>query len=401
MAIIAFIGVLFWRLPRSATTEDTIRRMYGSLVEVDAIVRKEYVHPVEDDRLLEGAIQGLLRRLDPYSSFIGPDQADMLHRRTTGEYVGIGVELGFGPRGWMIIAPVVGGPAARAGVRPDDVLIAVDDFDVDRLSLEGLENLLHGEPNSEVRLTLQSPGEDQSRTLHIRRDVVQLPSVLIADEALSAPDIQRLADGPNIIAYLALTHFHQQTPAQFAAALDGVLADRPRALIIDVRSNPGGLMDAAIDVLNQLIDSGPLLSVIDRRGVVDRFEAKGGAKAAELPLVVLVDRHTASSSEIVAGVLQARGRATIIGQRTFGKGSVQHVLPLADGRSAVKLTVAYYCLPNGRIIHRTRANETTKTWGVLPDIEVASDGGRTRGTEDPVLDAAIRHIRSAAALRPR
>ncbi|MCG3132608.1 MAG: putative CtpA-like serine protease [Phycisphaerae bacterium] len=390
LAIVAFVGVLFWRLPRVANRDLVVYETYNALVEVDALVRREFVQPVEDDRLVEGAIHGLLRRLDPYSSYLPATASDRLARQTTGEYVGIGVEIAPGARGWTVIAPIRGGPAEQAGVRADDALSAVDGVETERLSLQSLEDLLSGKPGSAVRLTVQGVDDPEPREVVVTRSRIHVASVQDADEALSGADLQAVRAGVGI-EYLRLVHFHSGTGRELDAALQRFSDQATRGLILDLRANPGGLMEQALEVLDRFVASGLLLSTVNRRGVVERFEASGGARWAELPLMVLIDRHSASASEIVAGALQSRGRAKVVGERSFGKGSVQHVIPLREGQGAVKLTVAYYRLPSGRILHRTRANEKSDTWGVIPDEPVGAagrSGARSDGA-DPVLVRAI------------
>ncbi|MCC7291203.1 MAG: S41 family peptidase [Phycisphaerales bacterium] len=389
-AILTFIGLLFWRLPRSVLRDQVVYETYGALVETDALVRREYVQPVADDRLVEGAIQGMLRRLDPYSSYIAPGEEEGLRRRTLGEYVGIGIELGFGPRGWTVIAPFHDGPAYRAGILPDDAVIAIAGHEIERLSLEAIEDLLSGEPGSAVSMKVQGPGDAEPRDVDVVRSRIAINSVVGADEGLSARAASLLREHSDV-AYLRITHFHKDTGREFSRALAPLLRRGIRGLVLDVRSNPGGLMDQALAILDHFVRRGTLLSTVNRRRVVERFEASGQADAGELPLVVLIDRHSASSSEIVAGVLQALSRAVIVGERSFGKGSVQNLIPLEEGRGSVKLTVAYYRLANGRIIHRTRGNEQTDAWGVLPDQTIRSAGraGRSADEDDPALEAAI------------
>lgn len=397
VAILAFIGLLFWRLPRSVLRDQVVYETYGALVETDALVRREYVQPVADDRLVEGAIQGLLRRLDPYSSYIAPGEEEGLRRRTLGEYVGIGIELGFGPRGWTVIAPFHDGPAYRAGVLPDDAVIAIADHEIERLSLEAIEDLLSGEPGTAVSMKVQGPGDAEPRRVEVIRSRIAMASVVGAEEGLSARASAMLGAHEDL-GYLRITQFHQDTGREFSRALAPMLRRGIRGLVLDLRRNPGGLMDQSLAVLDHFVRAGTLLSTVNRRRVVERFEASGQADAAELPLVVLIDRHSASSSEIVAGVLQALSRAVIVGERSFGKGSVQNLIALEEGRGNVKLTVAYYRLPNGRIIHRTRGNEQTDAWGVLPDRTIRSAGrvGRSAEEDDPALEAAIEVLEQSA-----
>jgi len=378
VAIFTVIALMFWRLPQLVAEQDAVYRTYGVLLEADALIRQKYVHDVDDERLVEGAVRGMLRRLDPYCAYITPQQRDWLRRRTRGEYVGVGVEVAKRNGAWTVISPIEDGPADRAGVMPGDAIVAVDGRDVESMSVLDIDRMFAGSAGSEVTLTIRRDGEEPTRRVAIRRGPVSITTV----RGSGKTDDGRwnfMVDPDDRLGYIRVSDFSEITVRDFDAALKLLTQAGVRGLIIDLRDNPGGLMHEAIRMVDRFVAGGPILATVTRRKVVQRYQASPDDTIEDIPLVVLVNGGSASSSEIVAGSLQARGRAVVVGQRTFGKGSVQHLITLSDAVSAIKLTVAYYQLPNGRFIHRTPSNKKTDEWGVTPDVIVdAGDGERPK-----------------------
>ncbi len=388
VAIFTVIGMMFWRLPQFMADEDAVHKTYRVLLETNALIKQQYVHDARDADLAEGAVRGMLRRLDPYCAYITADQRDWLDRHTHGEYVGIGVEVGMRFGEPTIIAPIDDSPADRAGLQTGDVIVTIDGRDALSMSLLEIDKLMVGQRRTDVALGIRRAGESEARRFVIPRGPVSIRTVR-GWESGDGHATHVLDDAGRVV-YLRITDFNEITMRDFDAVLHQ-FADA-EALVLDLRANPGGLMLPAVQLVDRFVGAGPILQTITRRRVLTSYDATPADTDAHTRLAVLIDGGSASSAEIVAGSLQAHRRAVVVGARSFGKGSVQQLIPLSDGRSAVKLTVAYYCLPNGRVIHRTADNERTLDWGILPDVEVRQDAppGLQRSHRRPMDDPAIR-----------
>ena len=369
VAILGLIVLMFLRLPAMVAKQDSLMNVYGPLVEVDALCRQEYVQPIRDGRLVEGAIRGMMLRLDPYSGYIAPHEMAAFERRSRGDHTGVGIEVGYRSGRLEVIAPIEGSPAALAGVRPGDSLLTLDGIDLEGRSVFDVEELLVGSPGSTVSVRLLHKGEDRPVELTLRRDRVHVATVRgFSRNEDNGWDYW--IDRDHRIGYLRITSFHINTMEDFNNVLASLQRIGLRGLILDLRYNPGGIMHVAIDMVDRFVADGSILATVTRRRSIDEFRANATGTLTELPLAVLINGGSASSSEIVSGALQARGRAVIIGTRSFGKGSVQHVIHLTGHEAAIKLTTAYYKLPDGRIIHRTPKSTDADSWGVIPDIVV-------------------------------
>lgn len=387
--LFAVIAGMFVQLPQMAARQDALMNTYSALVEVDALARQRFVEPIEDDRLVDGAIRGMMLKLDPYSGYVAAEELPGFERRTHGNFIGVGIELGIRDGVPTIIAPIEGSPAAAAGVRPGDVIVAIDEVEVKGLSLFDIEERLGGPPGSTLALQVVRAGESRPHELTIVRGPVTLAPVRGVRRNEDAT-WDYMLDSESGIAYLRITSFPETLSREFDRALRAVLRQGARGLVLDLRSNPGGLLDQAVELVDRFVGSGVIVSTVSRRRAVQEYHASEPGTVDGLELAVLIDRASASSSEIVAGSLQDHGRAVVVGERSFGKGSVQHLIPLTGQPAAVKLTVAYYRLPGGRLIHRTPRNVLSATWGVRPDIEVEdshrrdSDGSSVNGqSTDP------------------
>lgn len=313
-------------------------------------VRSAYVEEIDDRELLEKAITGLLGELDPHSAFLQEDSYAELKEHTTGEFGGLGIEVGL-ERGYVrVISPIDDTPAARAGLRPGDLILKLDERSTQGMSLDEAVSLMRGPKGSSITLTIGREGVSEPLTLTIVRDIITVQSVRWED----------LEPG---YGYVRIAQFQEQTGGEFRRALEQLRGGEPglKGLILDLRNNPGGLLPASVEVADTLLDGG---LIVYTEGRIPSANSKSMATAGELlagvPVVVLINEGTASAAEIVAGALQDRQRALIIGTRSFGKGSVQNVLPLGDGR-AVKLTTARYFTPSGHSI---------QAQGIRPDIEI-------------------------------
>ncbi len=324
---------------------DEIRRY----VSVYNAVKQAYVEPVEDRKLMHSAIRGLLFDLDPHSVYLDKDDAESFEEQSRGAYDGVGVELMRQPDGSLrVIAPIDDTPAARAGIKAGDVITAIDGkpFKPDEGDNSGP---LRGESGSKVTLTVVREGKDAPFDVTLQRETIRVASV----------KSRMLEPG---YGYVRISAFQADTAADFESQLDKLkekAGGKLRGLVIDVRSNPGGLLTSAVQIADDLLDSGKIVSTRGRIAISDaEFGATPGDRLDGAPVVVLVDAGSASAAEVLAGALRDNDRARIVGSRTFGKGSVQTVLPLDNGDS-VKLTTARYYTPSGKSI---------QALGISPDV---------------------------------
>ncbi|MBI1825213.1 MAG: PDZ domain-containing protein [Planctomycetes bacterium] len=380
VVLFSVMALMFLQLPPMAAKQDSVLHTYASLVEVDALARQQYVDTIDDNRLVDGAIRGMMRELDPYSGYLSTKELPSFERRNRGDSYGVGVELGMQSGRIAIIAPVAGGPAERAGILAGDVLLSVDGRDLDGRSVFDVEEMLAGRPGTRVSLRVQHFGGTEPEVISITRGIVSIHTVR---------GFARHTDGswdycvdPSVgVAYVRVSGFHANTLRDFDEALAGIEKDHARSLILDLRFDPGGLMNQAVEMVDRFVSEGLILSTMSGRGAVDEFFATEAATDSALKLVVLVNGSTASAAEIVAGSLQAQHRAVVVGERSFGKGSVQHLIHLVGRKAAVKLTVALYRLPDGRFIHRTEQNARGKSWGIQPDVEVRLGDDETKAIQ--------------------
>ena len=322
-----------------------------TFTDVFARVKNDYVEPVEDKALLENAIRGMLAGLDPHSSYLDENEFKELQVGTTGEFGGLGIEVGMEDGFVKVISPIDDTPAQRAGVQAGDLIIRLDDTPVKGMSLSDAVNLMRGKPGTAIRLTIVREGAQKPLELSVKRDIIRVKSV----------KSRTLEKG---YGYLRISQFQSKTADNLIEAMDALKKENGGALkglVLDLRNNPGGVLDGAVSVSDAFLNDG--LIVYTEGRVEDsklRFTARPGDVLNGAPLVVLVNQGSASASEIVAGALQDDKRALIVGSKTFGKGSVQTILPLNNG-GAVKLTTARYFTPSGRSI---------QAQGITPDIQL-------------------------------
>lgn len=390
IAIFGVIALMFLRLPQMAAKQDAVLNTYSALVEVDALAKQRFVEPIEGDRLVDGAIRGMLLQLDPYSGYIAPDELAAFERRATGDYVGVGIEVGIQDGMLTIIAPIEGSPAAKAGVLPGDVIVSINGQDAEGLSVFDVEELLGRSPESTVHLRVRHEGQGEPVGLTIAPGPVSLLTVR-GFRRDSSGRSEYMIDPAHRIGYIRVSHFLHNTLRDFDEALRDLADEHPNGLVIDLRFNPGGLMHQAVAMVDRFVDAGVILSTVTRRKAVQEYRATQRGTIGDVKLAVLINSASASAAEIVAGSLQALDRALIVGKRSFGKGSAQTLIYLAEAKGAVKLTTAYYRLPDGRIIHRTKKNAHTDSWGVIPDVEVTLTEDEVRAIQDSrrTLDHAL------------
>ena len=356
------------------------------LAEVMERVKRDYVEPIDDAELLESAIRGMVEDLDAHSEYLDANQYRDIRISTTGSYTGIGIEVAETNGAVRVITPIAGSPAARAGIRRGDELLAVDGEPIVVGSLRETLSQLRGQAGSKVTVTVGR--EDKAVNYEMRRQIIRMASV---HQELLSPSF----------GYIRVSQFSENTARELTTAVDELQDEHNGmldGLVLDLRDNPGGVLDSAVDVSDLFLDAGVIVSA-DGRSLEARFtrSAHRGDILDGAPIVVLVNSGSASASEIVAGALQDHGRATIIGTETFGKGLVQTVMPLSKGR-AIKLTTSRYYTPSGDSIHEV---------GITPDILVddtpgfpdASLSGQVNRENDQQLAEAMNHLQPMLVMR--
>jgi carboxyl-terminal processing protease len=355
-----------------------VRVPEGQLEEVLALVEREYVRPVSRDTLDLIGHTRTLEMLDPYSGYLDPAALAEFDRDLAGSFGGIGVRLDEAPTSerFRVLGPLIGSPALKAGIRAGDVLLAIDGTPVKGWTIEEMIGAAMGEPGSTVELTVRSLATGETRAVTIPRAVISVTTVRGVRCDPNGTWEYRLADGG--AAYLRITGFSETTVADFDAALDAIEDEAVPGLVLDLRANLGGLTSAVADVADRLIDTGVIVTYRDRHEE-ERREATPGARL-ERPIVVLIDGDTISAGEILAAALQDHDRATIVGARTYGKGTVQNIFRLEDG-GAVKLTIADYRRPSGAPIERHARWGDPERGGVWPDTGMAVAASDTQWVE--------------------
>ncbi|BCB06137.1 carboxyl-terminal protease [Vreelandella venusta] len=320
-----------------------------TFAEVFERIKRGYVEEVDDRTLLRNAMRGMLSELDPHSAYLDEEEYRSLRESTQGEFGGIGIEVGTESGQLMVITPIDDTPASRAGLLSRDVIVAIDGTPTDSLSLQEAVNLMRGEPGSQLRISVLRAGEESPREFTLTREVIRNESV--KHEVLEPG-----------YGYLRISQFQSRTPEQARRSLERMAREQPlEGLILDLRNNPGGVLQAAVGVADLFLDEGLIVYTEGRLSDTEMsFSASPETPADDVPLVVLINSGSASAAEIVAGALQDQRRGVIMGTESFGKGSVQQIMPLGNGEG-LKLTTALYYTPNGRSI---------QAQGIEPDVEV-------------------------------
>jgi carboxyl-terminal processing protease len=337
-----------WAQDSSHAETYRLLTLFGDVFER---VRAEYVEPVNDRDLLENAINGMLTGLDPHSNYMNAKSFRDMQVQTRGEFGGLGIEVTQDNGFIKVISPIDDTPASRAGVKAGDLILGLDGQTVQGLTLNDAVDKMRGPPNSKIKLTIKREGVDTPLELSLVREVIKIQVVKSHLEG-------------NDVAYIRLTSFNEQTESGLRKAYETLKAqsgDHLHGIVLDLRNNPGGLLDQAVAVSDDFIDQGEIVSTRARHPEdSQRWNAKGNDLTGSIPVVLLINAGSASASEIVAGALQDHRRAILLGTRSFGKGSVQTVIPL-PGNGAMKLTTARYYTPSGRSIQGL---------GIVPDVEV-------------------------------
>ncbi|MEN3028455.1 MAG: S41 family peptidase [Aquificaceae bacterium] len=345
-------------------------KYFRLFTDVFRTVKENYVGEANTRELIYGALNGMMKSLDPFSSFFTPEQYRDFKQETEGEFGGVGIEIGMDKGRPVVISPIEGTPAFRAGIRSGDVIVEINGEDTTNMTLIDVVRKIRGKPGTKVTLTIMRKGADKPFKVELERALIKVESVKWT----------RIED----LGYVRLSQFTEGAGKEVEKAIKSLTSQGIRGLILDLRNDPGGLLTEAINVSELFLKEGKLIVYTKtKKGEVNRyFSRRKQALPENLPLVVLINRGSASASEIVAGALQDHKRALLVGEKSFGKASVQNIIPLEDG-SAIKLTVAHYYTPLGRLIDKK---------GIQPDVEV-----RMREEEEEKLQEFIRQRRLQGA----
>ncbi|MCZ6691808.1 MAG: S41 family peptidase [Planctomycetota bacterium] len=335
--------------------------------EVARQIEERYLFGVDDDELRYAALEGMVDALDPYSEFYPPDQAREINEENDGKFGGLGIRVRkIKGEPIYVESTLEGQPAFNAGVRAGDWITAVDGFTTEQLKRSEILRLLKGEVGSSVRLTIHRKGVEASLEIDVVRGEIQILSVVGAE----------LIDPQARIGYLRMIQFQVNSPAEFDDAIDELEARGMQSLIVDLRTNPGGVLTASLRIAGRFLPlDAPLLKTVSRDKTEEEYEVENEPTLPRIPLVVLVNEFSASASEIVAGAIQDHQRGILVGTRTFGKGSVQTLIPIGKEEALLKLTTAKYQTPSGRQIHREPGAGEEDAWGLRPDVTIPFDVG--------------------------
>lgn len=351
-------------------TPKDLTKLFGAFWQAWNLVHNQYVdQPVDDQALMRGAIKGMLEALgDKHTSYMTPDLFTQTSRQLNGdEYEGIGAWVDVRGEFLSIISPMPGSPAEKAGLKPGDLVVGVDGQDMTGVDGELVRQKILGPRGSTVKLTIQRKGVEKTFEVEVQRAGITVPTVS-----------GRMLDSG--VAYVRLYTFGDKTSADLRATLKDLMEKKPSGLILDLRNNGGGYLKTAIEVTSEFIGDGVIMYEQYGDGRKQTFEAERGGLALEIPLVVLINEGSASASEIVAGAIQDRGRGQLVGNVSYGKGSVQTVSQLKDEQGAVRITIARWLTPNGQTIHGK---------GLTPDVKVEITEEDIKAERDSQLDKAI------------
>ncbi|MCA9054521.1 MAG: S41 family peptidase [Planctomycetaceae bacterium] len=377
-ATVAFLVVAAWAQVVRAEDEqkqpDEYYALMKVLVDTFEQIDRNYVKDVDRRELVEAAVRGMLAELDPYSDYISPDDLTKFTEAVEQEFGGVGIQVQWNPddRSIMVMTPFPGSPAYKAGVRAGDKIVEIEgeqvkDFPTGE-EISTAVGLLKGPPGVEVTVGVRHLDSEEVETVKMTRDVIRLDTVM-GDQHKADGSWNFILDGESKIGYLRITHFTKRTASELQTALRQLRDQGMKGLVLDLRFNPGGLLQAAVEVCDLFIENGMIVSTEGRNVKPQKWTAKPLSTFKDFPMAVLVNRYSASASEIVSACLQDHHRAVVVGERTWGKGSVQNVVELEGGHSALKLTTAAYHRPSGKNIHRFPNAEESDEWGVMPDTE--------------------------------
>ena len=367
---ILFFSILFLNKSFS-NSEDDIYLKIDLFSEVLDKINKEYVDEVNQSEAMDAAINGVLQSLDPYSAYMSPEMFDNMQTETSGEFGGLGIEVGMEAGVVKVISPIDNSPASRVGIKAGDYIVKINEIQVQGKSLMEAVDLMRGPVGTDIEITVRRAGEKKAIIFNITREIIKIESVK-----------SRIIDDK--IGYLRLTSFNENSSEQVKNKIKEIKKDKKiKGYILDLRNNPGGLLSQAIKITDFFLDNGEIVSTKSRKRSENRkwFSKKGDLIDGKT-LIVLINYGSASASEIVAGALKEHKRAILIGENSYGKGSVQSIIPLKN-KGAIRLTISKYYLPSGESISEV---------GVTPDIEIeeSSDGFAINTDTDNQLNFALK-----------
>ena len=357
-----------------ATAADPKSDEYYELMKlfVDSFeqIERNYVKDVDRKQLMQAAIRGMVQQLDPYSNYISPDELKRFNQDVEQEFAGIGIQVQIDPKTkrLMVMTPLPGTPAYKTGVKSGDLIMEIESKSTEGVTLEDAVKLLQGKPGTDVTIGVKHAMQDKIEQIKITRAIIQVSTVL-GDTHNADDSWNFMLDAENKIAYIRLTHFGRRSADELQEALELLKNEGLKGLVLDLRFNPGGLLGQATKIADLFLESGTIVSVKGRNTENRVWTAEKEGTFSGFPMAVLINRFSASASEIVSAALADHKRAVLVGERSFGKGSVQNVIELDSGNSALKLTTAQYLRPNGRNIHKFPGAKDEEEWGVTPDKE--------------------------------
>jgi carboxyl-terminal processing protease len=356
------------KTPERPAQKDDDYALMKVFVDTFDQVQRNYVKDVDRRELLQAAIEGMMSRLDPYSSYISPDEMARFSEAVDQEFGGIGITVHKDEPSdrLVVMSPLPGTPAYRAGIRAGDVIMEINGKTTKGISIESAVHVLKGKPGESVKIGVRHAGEEKIEQMALVRDVIHVPTVL-GDHYKPDGSWDYMLDKDNKIGYVRLTHFSRHSAIELEKAVNELLEQGMKGFILDMRFDPGGLFSQATEIADMFIDGGTIVSTKGRNTPSRTWEAKKDGTFPNFPMAVIINHFSASASEIVAACLQDHHRAVIVGERSWGKGSVQNVIELEGGTSALKLTTASYHRPSGKNIHRFPGASEKDDWGVMPD----------------------------------
>ncbi len=379
LTVVSLVGLamLHSAPARSSSSLQSKHENLRLLVDVLEEVQQKYVKELDKTKmreLVENMVNGGLERLDPHSSFINADEYKQFQRQSRGKFGGVGIKIGVDRAGQLLVeSPMVGTPAYEAGIMAGDVIAKIDGKSTESMPLKKAVEMIQGDPGQKIVLTVYHEGSKKPVDIPIVRAEIHVDSVL--GDLRLADNLKKwdfMLDKVNKIAYLRITAFAETTVEELTRAVEQLQKDGVRGLVLDLRNNPGGLLRAAVEVSSLFLPEGKrIVSTKGRNHREEIYDSHVGKKAPQpqvsYPIAILINRYSASASEIVSAALQDHARAVIIGERSYGKGSVQNIIPMENGTSALKLTTASYWRPSEKNIHRFPDAKEEDEWGVKPN----------------------------------
>ncbi|MBA2117872.1 S41 family peptidase [Bremerella alba] len=329
-------------------------------------VDRNYVKDVDRRELMEAAIRGVISKLDPYSNYIAPEDLERFKTGVESEFGGIGIQVSTRDGQLVVTSPLFGTPAYEAGIIAGDRITHIEGEETKGLTIDDAIKKLKGPIGTDVTMTVYHPSTFTSEKVTVRRELVQIETVL-GDERLEGGTWDFMFDHADKIGYVRVSAFSRHTADDLHQAITRLLDDGMKGLVLDLRSNPGGLLTSAVEICDMFIEEGKIVSTEGRNSPKRVWTAEKDGTLPDFPMVILIDHYSASASEILSACLQDHDRATIVGERSWGKGSVQNIVELEEGKSALKLTTAGYQRPSGEKIHRFEGDTDSDKWGVSPD----------------------------------